>query len=89
MTDRIRLPGFGEDDFLARPGRWSRLALLHRHQVADIGENRFEVRHLRALWGRTEPLTVPEPAVRGLAGTRAVGAGTRGLRTRRARRRRR
>lgn len=68
LTDWIRLPGFGKDDFLARPGRWSRFALLHRHQVADIGENRFEVRHLRALWGRTESLTVPEPAVRGTWG---------------------
>lgn len=41
------VPGFGQDDLLARPGRGSRLALLHRHQVADIGEHRFEVRHLQ------------------------------------------
>lgn len=40
------LPGFREDDFLTRPGRWSRFALLHRHQITDIGEYCFEVRHL-------------------------------------------
>lgn len=43
------LPGFGQDDFLARSGRWSRFALLHRHQITDIGEHRFEVRHLSTL----------------------------------------
>jgi len=46
------VPGFGQDDLLARPGRGSRLALLHRHQVADIGEHRFEVRHLQPPSGR-------------------------------------
>lgn len=44
---RRQVPGFGKDNLLARPGRWSRFALLHGHQVADIGKNCFEVRHLQ------------------------------------------
>ena len=43
------LPGLRQDDFLTRPGRWSRFALLHRHQITDIGEHCFEVRHLSTL----------------------------------------
>lgn len=43
------LPRLRQNDFLARPGRWSRFALLHRHQVTDISEHRFKVRHLSTL----------------------------------------
>ena len=39
------LPGIWEDDFLAGPGGRSGLALLHRHQVADVGQHCFQVRH--------------------------------------------
>lgn len=49
------LPGLRQDDFLTRPGRWSRFALLHRHQITDIGEYCFEVRHLSTL-GRPNQL---------------------------------
>jgi len=34
-----------QDDFLARPGRWRTLALLHGHQVADVGQDSLQVRH--------------------------------------------
>lgn len=40
------VPGLGQDDLLAGAGGRSRLALLHRHQVADIGQHGLQVRHV-------------------------------------------
>lgn len=40
------LPWVGQDDLLRCPGRRLTPALFHGHQVGDIGENRFEIRHL-------------------------------------------
>lgn len=40
------LPGLRKDDLLTRSRRGGGLALLHRHQITDIGEHRFQVRHL-------------------------------------------
>jgi len=40
------VPRVRQDDFLARPGRRRGLGLLHRHQVADVGQHRFQIRHL-------------------------------------------
>lgn len=42
------VPGLGQGDLLAGPGRRGALALLHRHQVADIGQHRLQVRHVPA-----------------------------------------
>lgn len=42
----VHLPRIRKDNFLASPGCWSRFALLHGHEIAHIGKNCFEIRHV-------------------------------------------
>lgn len=47
-TDRLisrHIPGIGQNDFLACTSGRCAFALLHSHQVADVGQHRLEVRH--------------------------------------------
>lgn len=39
------IPRIGQDDLFARASSRCALALLHSHQVADVGQHRLEVRH--------------------------------------------
>lgn len=42
---RVRVPRIRQNNPLAGTGGRCALALLHGHQVADIGQHRLEIRH--------------------------------------------
>lgn len=44
------LPGIRKNDLFASSGRRSAFAFLHGHQVADISQHSFEVRHCCWCW---------------------------------------
>lgn len=76
-TDRLisrHIPGIGQNDFLACTSGRCAFALLHSHQVADVGQHRLEVRHFPRwslnfwTWKTAHPGAVSSSTLGSLAG---------------------